>query len=148
MRKLNVSVLIVASAAFAATLSQAAVAQDGPRRAPFERLCAEKGGPSHHPEMADRLSDYLDLTDAQKAAFKEFHEARKKSLEDSKAALCANKPDLTSFEGRLAFSQSFVEMRLAALKAENPKLIAFYNSLDARQKEKFDRFREERHGHQ
>jgi hypothetical protein len=33
-------------------------------------------------------------------------------------------------------------MRLAALKAENPKLIAFDNSLDARQKEKFDRFRE------
>ena len=144
MRNLKVSVLIVAAAAFAATLGQAA-AQDGPRRAPFERLCAEKGGPSHHPEMAHRLSEYLDLTDAQKAAFKEFHEARRKSLEDSKATLCASKPDLSSFEGRLAFSQSFVEMRLAALKAENPKLIAFYNSLDTKQKEKFDRFRE-RHG--
>ena len=45
MRKLKVSVLIVASAAFAATFGQAAVAQDGPRRAPFERLCAEQGGP-------------------------------------------------------------------------------------------------------
>jgi hypothetical protein len=33
---------------------------------------------------------------------------------------------------------------LAALKAENPKLIAFYNSLDAK-KERFDRFRD-RHG--
>jgi hypothetical protein len=144
MRKLKVSVLIVAAAALAATLGQAA-AQDGPRRAPFERLCAEKGGPTHHPEMADRIAEYLDLNDAQKAAFKEFHEARRKSLEDSKATLCASKPDLTSFEGRLAFSQAFVEMRLAALKAENPKLIAFYNSLDAKQKEKFDRFRE-RHG--
>ena len=145
MRKLNVSILIVASLACAATLSQAAVAQDGPRRSPYERICAEKGGPTHHPEMAGRLSEYLDLTDAQKAAFKEFHEARRKSLEDSKAALCASKPDLSSFEGRLTFSQAFVEMRLAALKAENPKLIAFYNSLDAKQKEKFDRFRE-RHG--
>jgi hypothetical protein len=145
MRKLKVSVLIVASAAFAATFGQAVVAQDGPRRAPYERICAENGGPSHHPEMADRLSEYLDLTDAQKAAFKEFHEARRKSLEDSKAALCASKPDLSSFEGRLAFSQSFVETRLAALKAENPKLIAFYNILDTKQKEKFDRFRE-RHG--
>jgi hypothetical protein len=38
-----------------------------------------------------------------KAAFKEFHEARRKSLEDSKAALCINKPALTSFEVRLAF---------------------------------------------
>ena len=145
MRKLNVSVLIVASLAFAATLSQAAVAQDGPRRSPYERICADKGGPTHHPEMADRLSEYLDLTDAQKAAFKEFHEARKKSLEDSKAVLCANKPDLSSFEARLNFGQAFIEARLTALKAENPKLIAFYNSLDARQKEKFDRFRE-RHG--
>ena len=143
MRKLKVSVLIVASAAFAATLGQAA-AQDGPRRAPFERLCAEKGGPSHHPEMADRLAEHLDLNDAQKAAFKEFHEARRKSLEDSKAALCANKPDLSSFEARLVFGQAFLEARIAALKAENPKLIAFYNSLDAKQKEKFDRFRERR----
>jgi hypothetical protein len=145
MRKLNVSVLIVASLAFAATLSQAAVAQDGSRHSPYERICADKGGPTHHPEMADRLSEYLDLTDAQKAAFKEFHEARRKSLEDSKAALCAGKPDLSSFEARLAFGQSFLEARLAALKAENPKLLAFYNSLDAKQKEKFDRFRE-RHG--
>ena len=147
MRKLKVSVLIIATTAFAATLGQAAVARDRPHRAPFERLCAEQGGPTHHPEMAGRLSEELDLTDAQKAAFKDFHEARKKSIEDSKAALCANKPDLTSFEGRLAFSQAFVEMRLAALKAENPKLIAFYNSLDAKQKEKFDKFRD-RHGHE
>ena len=146
MRKLNVSVLIVASAAFAATLGPAA-AQDGPRRAPFERLCAERNGPSHHPEMAGRIAEYLDLNDAQKAAFKEFHEARRKSLEDSKAALCANKPDLSSFEARLVFGQAFVEARLAALKAENPKLIAFYNSLDVKQKEKFDRFRERR-GHE
>jgi hypothetical protein len=92
--------------------------------------------------MANLLAEYLDLNDAQKAAFKEFHEARRTSLEDSKATLRASKPDLSSFEGRLAFSQAFVEMRLAALKAENPKLIAFYNSLDAKQKEKFDRFRE------
>jgi hypothetical protein len=98
MQKLNVSVLVAASAAFAATFGPAAVAQDGPRRAPFERLCAERGGPSHHPEMADRISEYLDLNDTQKAAFKEFHEARRKSLEDSKATLCASKPDLSSFE--------------------------------------------------
>ena len=33
-------------------------------------------------------------------------------------------------------------LRLAALKVENPKLLAFYKSLDADQKEKFDRFRD------
>jgi len=143
MPKLNFSILMVATAALAVAAGPEA-AQDGSRHAPFERLCAERGGPSHHPEMADRLADYLNLTDAQKAAFKEFHEARKKSIEDSKAALCANKPDLSSFEARLMFGQSFLQARLAALKAENPKLIAFYNSLDAHQKEKFDRFRERR----
>jgi hypothetical protein len=82
------------------------------------------------------------LNDAQKAAFKEFHEARRKSIEESKATLCANKPDLSSFEARLVFGQTFLEARPTALKTENPKLIAFYDSLDARQKEKFDRFRE------
>ncbi|SDS82399.1 Spy/CpxP family protein refolding chaperone [Bradyrhizobium canariense] len=142
MRKLNVTVLILASAAFAATLSPAGAAQDGSGRAPFERLCAERGGPSHHPELAGRLAEYLDLNDAQKAAFKEFHDTRKKSIEDAKTTLCANKPDLSSFEARLVFGQAFLEARLNALKAENPKLIAFYNSLDVRQKEKFDRFRE------
>ncbi|MEO7026784.1 MAG: Spy/CpxP family protein refolding chaperone [Caulobacteraceae bacterium] len=143
MRKLYVTALIVAAAAFAATTGRAAAAHDG--RAPFERVCEDRGGPSHHPELADRLAQHLDLNDAQKAAFKEFHEARRKSIEDAKATLCANKPDLSSFEARLNFGQAFVEARLTALKAENPKLIAFYNSLDARQKEKFDRFRE-RHG--
>jgi hypothetical protein len=143
MRKLNVSALVVASAAFTAILGPAQAAQDG-RGAPFERLCAERGGPTHHAELAGRLAEYLDLNDAQKATFKEFHDARKKSIEDSKASLCANKPDLSSFEARLLFGQTFLEARLTALKAENPKLIAFYNSLDARQKEKFDRFRERR----
>jgi hypothetical protein len=75
----------------------------------------------------------------------QVHEARRKSIEDAKLKLCANKPDLSSFEARLNFGQTFLEPRLIALKAENPKLIAFYNSLDAKQKEKFDRFRE-RHG--
>ncbi len=88
MPKLNFSILMVATAALAVAAGPAA-AQDGSRHAPFERLCAERGGPSHHPEMADRLADYLDLTDAQKAAFKEFHEARKKSIEDFQGrALC------------------------------------------------------------
>ena len=143
MQKLKVSVLIIAAAALAATAGSAAAGHGD--RAPFERVCEDRGGPSHHPELADRLAQHLDLNDAQKAAFKEFHEARRRSIEDAKATLCANKPDLSSFEARLNFSQTFLETRLTALKAENPKLIAFYNSLDTRQKAKFDRFRG-RHG--
>jgi hypothetical protein len=141
MRKLYLSVLIVATAALAATSGQA-LAYQGPRHAPYENLCAARGGPSHHPELADRLAEYLDLNDAQKAAFKEFHEARRQSIEGAKATLCASKPDMSSFEARLTFSQTFLEARLTALRAENPKLIAFYNSLDGRQKARFDRFRE------
>ena len=56
--------------------------------------------------------------------------------------LCATKPDLSSSEGRLGFHQAFLEDRLKAVKAENPKLVAFYKSLDAGQKSKFDKFRE------
>ncbi len=91
--------------------------------------------------MGERLADHLNLNDAQKAAYNEFKEARLKSLDDSRAKLCAKEPDLSSFEERLVFTQSFLEARLDALKAENPKLIAFYNSLDAKQKKKFDKFR-------
>jgi Spy/CpxP family protein refolding chaperone len=141
MRKLNVSAAVILSTTFAA-FSGAAVAYDGPHRSSFERVCDERGGPSHRPEMANRLAEYLDLNDTQKAAFKEFHEARRNSIEESKVKICANKSDLSSFEARLNFGQAFLEARLTALKAENPKLVAFYNSLDARQKAKFDRFRE------
>jgi hypothetical protein len=91
--------------------------------------------------LGERLADHLKLNDAQKTAYNEFKAARLKSLEDSKAKLCAKEPDLSSFEERLVFSQTFLEARLDALKAENPKLIAFYNSLDAKQKATFDKFR-------
>jgi hypothetical protein len=42
-----------------------------------------------------------------------------------------------AFPASLAFA-TFLEARLTALKAENPKLIAFYNNLDTRQKDRFD----------
>jgi LTXXQ motif family protein len=93
----------------------------------------------------DWLVHRLELNDAQKASFKEFQDARTQSLSDSKAKLCASKPDLSSFEGRLVFGQAFLEARLDAVKAENPKLIAFYNSLDERQKRIFDEIRAHSH---
>jgi len=61
----------------------------------------------------------------------------------ARPALCANKPDLSSFEGHLALHQAFLEDRLEAVKAENPKLIAFYNNLNPEQKAKFERIREQ-----
>ena len=141
MKNLKVSALIVAFAAFAAASGQAQAAQEKHHSALFEHLCSHPSDPSRHHKLGERLADYLDLNDAQKAAYKDFKESRIKALDDSKAKLCAKEPDLSSFEERLVFSQTFLELRLEALKTENPKLIAFYNSLDARQKRKFDKFR-------
>lgn len=143
MGKLKVLTLIVVSAAFASPLEQAQAQRGAPSRdAPFERICSDQGGLPQQIAFAQRLVERLHLNDAQKAAFKDFQDARAKSLNDSKAKLCDSKPDLSSFEGRLVFGQTFLEARLEALKAENPKLIAFYNSLDARQKKQFDYIRE------
>ncbi|MGB9117123.1 Spy/CpxP family protein refolding chaperone [Bradyrhizobium sp.] len=141
MKQVKISALILAFAAFAAASGQAQAAQGDHHSALFEHLCSHQSNPSPHHKLGERLADHLKLNDAQKAAYNEFKEARLKSLDDSKAKLCAKEPDLSSFEERLVFSQAFLEARLDALKAENPKLIAFYNSLDAKQKRKFDRFR-------
>jgi len=108
----------------------------------IERFCGDHGETARHAKFVEWLVGRLALTDAQKLSFNDFEDARAKSLFDSKAALCASKPDLSSFEARLMFGQNFLEARLNALKAENPKLIAFYKSLDDRQKKIFDEIRE------
>jgi hypothetical protein len=141
MRNLKISFLIIACAAFAPAMAQAQSAQGG-NNAPFDRLCSERGDSSQHSRFVEWLEGRLKLNDVQKASFKDFQDARAKSLSDSKAKLCATKPDLSSFEARLVFGQTFLEARLEAVKAENPKLIAFYNSLDEQQKKKFDEIRE------
>lgn len=143
MKCLNVSALIVASAIAAIAMGPTR-AEDAPRGSIYDRICAKPTEHSHHHRMAERLARYLNLTDAQKATYLEFVDARTKAVDDAKATLCATKPDLSTFESRLAFHQNMLEARLAALKAENPKLLAFYNSLDAAQKQKFDQFRRDR----
>jgi len=144
MRKFKISILIAACMVLASPLAQA---QPAPTRsaAVFDRLCADHGEAAQHAKFQNWLIKQLKLNDAQMAAFKDFQDARAKSLSDAKAKLCAEKPDLSSFEGRLNFGQAFLEARLEALKAENPKLIAFYNSLDDQQKETFDMIREHSH---
>ena len=134
MRKLKVPALIVAFVTFASPLAQAAAAPEGSTN--MARLCAERTPPSHEGAFADWLARRLDLNDTQKAAFQEFQAARAKALANFKTKLCASKPDLSTFEGRLVFGQAFYEARLDALKLENPKLIAFYKSLDARQQKR------------
>jgi Spy/CpxP family protein refolding chaperone len=145
MQYLNVSALVVASAILVAGFGPAQAEKDNRGGGSvYDRICAAPTEHGHHHKMAKRLAEELDLTDAQKAAYKEFVDARTKAVDDQKTALCATKPDLSTFDSRLTFHQNMLEARLAALKEENPKLLAFYKSLDADQKEKFDQFRSDR----
>ncbi len=98
----------------------------------------------HH---IDRITERLKLTDKQKAAFKDLVDTRTKIHSDYKANLCANKPDLSTFEKRLAFTQSWFEKRAADLKATTPKILTFYNSLNDDQKAEFEGLEQARHRH-
>jgi LTXXQ motif family protein len=145
MQYLNVSTLVIASAMLAASFGPVRAEKDGDRGSVYgsvyDRVCSATTEHGHHHKMAQRLAEHLDLNDTQKAAYKEFVAARTKAVDDAKTSLCASKPDLSTFESRLTFHQNMLEARVAALKEENPKLLAFYKSLDADQKKKFDRFR-------
>ena len=141
MRKTKLSALIMAATLLGATSWQAQAAQGGRHSALFERLCSQQNNETRHRQIGEKLTAQLKLTAAQQAAYNDFRDARLKSVDNAKSKLCAKEPDLSSFEERLNFSQSFMEARLDAMKAENPKLLAFYNSLDDKQKRKFDDFR-------
>lgn len=142
MKSLKVSAIVIASTLLATNCGPAEAGKE--RGSVYDRVCSSPTQHSHHYKMGDQLAEFLNLTDAQKGAYKEFVEARTKAVDDTKASLCATKPDLTTFETRLTFHQDMLEARLASLKLENPKLLAFYKSLDADQKERFDRFRSRR----
>jgi hypothetical protein len=86
----------------------------------------------------DRLVRRLNLSDPQKAALKELTDASASADASAKKSLCADKPDLSTTLGRMAFAEKMTETRLAGLKAVEPKLQAFYDSLDAKQKKAFD----------
>jgi hypothetical protein len=86
----------------------------------------------------DRVARRLNLTDPQKAALKDLIDASASANASAKASLCADKPDLSTTPGRMAFSEKTAETKLASLKAVEPKLQAFYDSLDDKQKKAFD----------
>jgi hypothetical protein len=98
-------------------------------------ICSGKAAPA---QDADRLAKRLALTDAQKGALKDLVDASASAGASAKTALCADKPDLTTTTGRLAFSEKMTQARLDGLKAIEPKLQAFYDGLDDKQKKAFD----------
>src|SRR3974377_1182656 len=86
----------------------------------------------------DRLARRLDLTDPQKAALKDLTDGSASAATSAQKSLCADKPTLSTTPGRMAFAEKMADTRLAGLKAVEPKLQAFYDSLDANQKKAFD----------
>jgi Spy/CpxP family protein refolding chaperone len=86
----------------------------------------------------DRLAKRLNLTDAQKAKLKDLIDASASADASAKKSLCADKIDFSTTPGRMALAEKMAETRLAGLKAAQPKLQAFYDSLDAKQKKAFD----------
>jgi Spy/CpxP family protein refolding chaperone len=101
----------------------------------IEQMCAGKMAPE---DNTDRLAKRLNLTDAQKSALKDLTEASSAGAASMKSALCGEKPDLSTAPSRLSFSEKMMEARLASLKAIEPKLQAFYDALDAKQKTAFE----------
>ena len=90
------------------------------------------------PAAGERLARRLNLTDVQKSALKDMTDAFASANASAKKSLCSDKPDLSTVPGRAAFAEKMAEIRLAGLKAVEPKLQAFYDTLDARQKRAFD----------
>jgi len=101
----------------------------------IKAVCSSK---ATQPADTDRLAKRLNLTDPQKAALKDLAEASAAADTTAKTSLCADKPDLSTTPGRMAFAEKMAEVKLAGLKAVEPKLQAFYDSLDAKQKKAFD----------
>jgi LTXXQ motif family protein len=101
----------------------------------IREICSSKATPAAN---TDRLTRRLNLTDPQKAALKDLTDASTSADAAAKASLCADKPDLATAPGRMAFAEKMAETRLAGLKTVEPKLQAFYDSLDAKQKKAFD----------
>ena len=98
-------------------------------------ICSSKATPAAN---TDRLAKRLNLTDPQKAALKDLTDASASADASAKTSLCADKPDFSTTPGRMEFAEKMAETRLAGLKAVEPKLQAFYDSLDMKQKKAFD----------
>ena len=97
-------------------------------------VCSREAAPA----AGERLASRLNLTDAQKSALNDMTGACASANASAKKSLCSDKPDLSTMPGQAAFAEKMAEIRLAGLKAIEPKLQAFYDTLDARQKRAFN----------
>ena len=130
---MRLAILMVLGVAAAAATP--ASAQNWLETRMMSSICTSKAAPA---QDTDRLAKRLALTDAQKAALKDVADASASASASAKTALCTDKPDLSTSTGRLAFSEKMTQARLDGLKAIEPKLQAFYDGLDDKQKKAFD----------
>jgi LTXXQ motif family protein len=133
MRSLILAAFALAGFAFAAPQAQAQSAWLASRM--IQGMCNSKAAPG---DDSDKLAKRLNLSDAQKAALKDFVDASAASFASTKSAVCDTKPELTTSPGRLAFNERVMQAQLDGLKAIEPKLQALYDTLDDKQKHAFD----------
>jgi hypothetical protein len=101
----------------------------------IKAICSSKATPVAN---TDRLAKRLNLTDSQKAMLQDLTDTSASAAASAKKSLCADKIDLSTTPGRMAVAEKMAQTRLASLKEVEPKLQAFYDSLDAKQKNAFD----------
>jgi len=109
-----------------------------------ERLCGAMKPAQAWGRYAERLTDRLNLDEKQKGLLRAWQEARIKAREESRAAQCSPKPDLSTFKGRLDYRQKRLEAQLATFKATRGPLEAFYAGLSDQQKTSWDDYRDRR----
>src|SRR4051794_36507013 len=99
------------------------------------KACSSKAAPAAN---TDRLTGRLKLNESQKHTLKDLADASASADESVKKASCTDKADRSTAPGRMAYAEKMAEARLAGLKAVGPKLQAFYDSLEAKQRKAFD----------
>jgi hypothetical protein len=135
---MRLAATVFLGAAIAAIATPMAAQEPGFEQRMIDRMCASNKQPVDETRGIDRLSRRLNLTDAQKVTLKDLADASIKSQADSQTAICADKPNLSTTPARMAFGQKILEQRLQGMKAIQPKLQAFYDGLDDKQKAAFD----------
>jgi len=128
------AILIFLAASLAVATTPARAQSAALERGMVRAICSREATPA----AGERLARRLNLTGPQKSALKDLTDAFASADASAKKSLCADKPDLSTTPGRMAFAEKMAEIRLAGLKAIEPKLQAFYDTLDARQKRAFD----------
>jgi hypothetical protein len=129
--------IIFFSVSIGATAAPLQAQESGFEQRIFDRICSQDK-PVDDNRSIDRLTRRLNLTDPQKASLKELMDTTTKAQSDARTALCAEKPNLSTTPTRTAFATKMLEGRLNGMKEIQPKLQAFYDSLDDKQKAAFD----------